>query len=55
MLSSHSWGHDKPETRLSVAREHAGVNNNVPAPGTFVDVPSGNAAANGTPVEVGPV
>ena len=29
----HGWGHDKPGTRLSVAREHAGVNNNVLAPG----------------------
>jgi anaerobic selenocysteine-containing dehydrogenase len=51
----HGWGHDKPGTRMSVAREHAGVNNNVLAPGTFVDVPSGNAAVNGIPVEVGPV
>ena len=50
----HGWGHDKPGTRLSVAREHAGVNNNVLAPGTFVDVPSGNAAVNGIPVEVTP-
>jgi len=51
----HGWGHDKPGTRMSVAREHAGVNNNVLAPGTFVDVPSGNAAVNGIPVEVAPV
>jgi anaerobic selenocysteine-containing dehydrogenase len=50
----HGWGHDKPGTRMSVAREHAGVNNNVLAPGTFVDVPSGNAAVNGIPVEVAP-
>ena len=48
----HGWGHDKPGTRQSVAAEHAGVNNNVLAPGTFVDVPSGNAAVNGIPVEV---
>ena len=33
----HGWGHDKPGTRLSVAREHAGVNNNVLAPGDLVD------------------
>ncbi|MEZ5246578.1 MAG: molybdopterin oxidoreductase family protein [Acidimicrobiales bacterium] len=51
----HGWGHDKPGTRMSVARVHAGVNNNVLAPGTFVDVPSGNAAVNGIPVEVSPV
>ena len=50
----HGWGHDKPGTRMSVAREHAGVNNNILAPGTFVDVPSGNAAVNGIPVEVAP-
>ena len=50
----HGWGHDKPGTRMAVAREHAGVNNNVLAPGTFVDVPSGNAAVNGIPVEVAP-
>jgi anaerobic selenocysteine-containing dehydrogenase len=50
----HGWGHDKAGARLSVASEHAGVCNNVLAPGTFVDVPSGNAAVNGIPVEVGP-
>ena len=48
----HGWGHDKAGTRLSVAREHAGVNNNVLAPGHLIDVPSGNAAVNGIPVEV---
>jgi anaerobic selenocysteine-containing dehydrogenase len=51
----HGWGHDRPGTRLSVAREHAGVNSNVLAPGHLVDVPSGNAAVNGIPVEVVPV
>jgi anaerobic selenocysteine-containing dehydrogenase len=50
----HGWGHDRPGTRLSVAREHAGVNNNLLAPGTFVDEISGNAAVNGIPVEVAP-
>jgi anaerobic selenocysteine-containing dehydrogenase len=50
----HGWGHDKPGARLSVAREHAGVNNNLLAPGTFVDEISGNAAVNGIPVEVVP-
>ncbi len=48
----HGWGHDRPGTRLSVAREHPGVNNNLLAPGSFVDVLSGNAAVNGIPVEV---
>jgi anaerobic selenocysteine-containing dehydrogenase len=48
----HGWGHDKPGTRLSVAREHAGVNSNVLAPGTFIDEISGNAAVNGIPVTI---
>jgi len=50
----HGWGHDKPGTRLSVAREYAGVNSNLLAPGHFVDELSGNAAVNGIPVEVAP-
>jgi len=50
----HGWGHDRPGARLSVAREHAGVNNNLLAPGTFVDELSGNAAVNGIPVELSP-
>jgi anaerobic selenocysteine-containing dehydrogenase len=50
----HGWGHDKPGTRLSVAREHAGVNNNVLAPGRLVDPLSNNAIVNGIPVEVAP-
>jgi anaerobic selenocysteine-containing dehydrogenase len=51
----HGWGHDKAGTRMSIAREHAGVNNNLLAPGTFVDEISGNAAVNGIPVEVVPI
>src|SRR5512134_1168563 len=51
----HGWGHDKPEARLSVASRHAGVCNNVLAPGELVDVPSGNAVVNGIPVEVTPL
>jgi anaerobic selenocysteine-containing dehydrogenase len=50
----HGWGHDKQGTRLSVARDHPGVNNNLLAPPEFVDVISGNAAVNGIPVEVCP-
>jgi anaerobic selenocysteine-containing dehydrogenase len=50
----HGWGHDKPGVRLSIASEHAGVNNNHLAPGALVDVPSGNAIVNGIPVEVAP-
>ena len=50
----HGWGHNLPGTRLSVANEHAGVNSNVLAPGTYVDVVSGNAAVNGFPVTIAP-
>jgi len=48
----HGWGHDKPGVRLTVAEAHPGVNNNLLAPGDRVDVPSGNAALNGIPVDV---
>jgi anaerobic selenocysteine-containing dehydrogenase len=51
----HGWGHNLPGTRLSVANGHAGVNTNVLAPGTFVDVISGNAAVNGIPVSIAAV
>ena len=50
----HGWGHDRPGTRQSVAREKAGANSNILAPGHLIDVPSGNAAVNGIPVEVTP-
>jgi len=51
----HGWGHDLDGVQLSVAARHAGVNNNLLAPGTLVDVPSGNAIVNGIPVQVGPL
>lgn len=50
----HGWGHDKEGTRLATAREFAGVNNNLLAPGAFTDPLSNNAAVNGIPVEVAP-
>jgi anaerobic selenocysteine-containing dehydrogenase len=50
----HGWGHDKPGTRVGVASEHAGVCNNIIAPGELVDVLSGNAIVNGIPVSVSP-
>jgi anaerobic selenocysteine-containing dehydrogenase len=50
----HGWGHDKPETRMSVARAHAGVNSNLLAPGRLTDPVSNNAVVNGIPVEVRP-
>ncbi len=48
----HGWGHDKADTRMAVAREHAGVNNNLLALPEFYDPLSNNAAVNGIPVEV---
>jgi anaerobic selenocysteine-containing dehydrogenase len=51
----HGWGHDTDGVRLSVAAEHAGVNSNLAADETRVDVPSGNAVLNGIPVELEPV
>ena len=48
----HGWGHDLEGVELAVAAAHAGVNNNLLAPGELVDVPSGNAIVNGIPVEV---
>lgn len=50
----HGWGHDLEGIRMGVAARHAGVNNNLLAPGDLVDVPSGNAIVNGIPVEVTP-
>jgi anaerobic selenocysteine-containing dehydrogenase len=50
----HGWGHGKPGTRLATANDNAGVNTNELSPGTFVDVPSGNAAVNGIPVTITP-
>jgi len=51
----HGWGHDRPDTRLAVAREHAGVNVNLLTDGSALDPLSGNAVLNGVPVEVEPV
>ena len=51
----HGWGHGKPGTRMAIANDSPGVNTNILAPGTFVDVISGNAAVNGIPVTIAPV
>ncbi|UUV27974.1 molybdopterin-dependent oxidoreductase [Amycolatopsis roodepoortensis] len=51
----HGWGHDIDGTRTKVAAAHAGVNSNLVADETLLDVPSGNAVLNGIPVEVTPV
>jgi anaerobic selenocysteine-containing dehydrogenase len=48
----HGWGHDKEGMRMSVAREHAGVNSNVLTDHVAVDRPSGNSVLNGIPVTI---
>ncbi len=48
----HGFGHGAPGAQLSVAAEFAGVNVNLLNDETRIDVLSGNAVLNGTPVEV---
>jgi anaerobic selenocysteine-containing dehydrogenase len=48
----HGWGHDVEGVRMSVAREHAGVNSNILADPEALDAPSGNGVLNGIPVEI---
>jgi len=50
----HGFGHDAPGAQLSVAADFAGVNVNLLNDETRIDVLSGNAVLNGTPVEVAP-
>jgi anaerobic selenocysteine-containing dehydrogenase len=51
----HGWGHDVAGTRAAVASAHPGVNTNVLADDTLLDVPSGTTVLNGIPVDVEPV
>jgi anaerobic selenocysteine-containing dehydrogenase len=48
----HGWGHDDPATRLSVAREQAGVNVNRLTDELRLDPLSGTAVLNGVPVQL---
>jgi anaerobic selenocysteine-containing dehydrogenase len=48
----HGWGHDRPGVRLSVAAAHAGASINDVVDDHAVDLLSGTAVLNGTPVEV---
>lgn len=48
----HGWGHDRPGSRLSIARSKPGVNANLVNPEGLLDTPSGNAVVNGVPVEI---
>jgi anaerobic selenocysteine-containing dehydrogenase len=51
----HGWGHDRPGTRLSVAGRSPGVSINDVVDDQRLDVLTGTAVLNGTPVEVEPV
>jgi anaerobic selenocysteine-containing dehydrogenase len=50
----HGWGHDRPGVALAVAAAHPGASLNDLTDELRVDDVSGNAAFNGTPVEVLP-
>jgi anaerobic selenocysteine-containing dehydrogenase len=50
----HGWGHDTDGSRTRVARANPGVNANVLADETVLDVLSGTSVLNGIPVEVVP-
>jgi anaerobic selenocysteine-containing dehydrogenase len=51
----HGWGHDVEESRLRVAKAHAGVNANALTDDRTYDEASGTAVLFGTPVTVEPV
>ncbi len=51
----HGYGHDLPGVRMDVARRRAGVNVNLLSDDERIDLPSGNAALNGVPVDVAPL
>jgi anaerobic selenocysteine-containing dehydrogenase len=48
----HGFGHTRPHTRLGLAEHHPGASYNDLTDATAVDAVSGNAALNGTRVEV---
>ena len=48
----HGWGHGRPGVRLAVATAHAGVSINDLVDDQRVDVLTGTAVLNGTPVVV---
>lgn len=51
----HGWGHDDPETRLSVASARPGISINALTNADRRDALSGNAALNGEAVRVRPI
>jgi anaerobic selenocysteine-containing dehydrogenase len=50
----HGWGHDRSDTRMRVAREHAGASVNDVTSDAWLDTLSGTAGFNGLPVRVEP-
>lgn len=50
----HGWGHARPGVRLAIAAAHAGVSINDLVDDQRVDVLTGTAVLNGTPVDVLP-
>jgi hypothetical protein len=50
----HGWGHDRPGTVLGEAHLNPGASFNDVADERRVDAVSGNAALNGTPVDIVP-
>jgi anaerobic selenocysteine-containing dehydrogenase len=50
----HGWGHDMPDTRMSLARERPGANINAVLDETQRDPLSGNAVLSGVSVEMHP-
>ncbi|MFE3590707.1 molybdopterin oxidoreductase family protein [Streptomyces niveus] len=50
----HGWGHDRPGTRMAVARARPGVNVNQLLDGSRRDPLSGTSVLNGFPVELAP-
>jgi anaerobic selenocysteine-containing dehydrogenase len=50
----HGWGHSAPNTQMTVAAQHAGINSNVLADELLIDAVSGNAVLNGIPVQLVP-
>ncbi|HEX9207949.1 MAG TPA: molybdopterin oxidoreductase family protein [Steroidobacteraceae bacterium] len=51
----HGWGHGRQGVRLSIAAAHAGVSINDLIDDQRIDLLTGTAVLNGTPVEVAPV
>jgi anaerobic selenocysteine-containing dehydrogenase len=48
----HGYGHNRRDTRMSIANQHAGVSWNDVTDAAYLDELSGNAAVNGVPVEL---